>query len=297
MRDGAEPPTRTDLQEILERRGPRRHRARVEEVLWASEFRIAHRIADRFRLGRAFLAGDAAHVHSPAGGQGMNTGLQDAVNLAWKLALAVRGEGGEELLDSYELERRPVAAQVVRQTDRLTRMATTRSPLTQHARNVALLAAGRVPAVRRRIARDLSQLSVAYRPAWGRLPGGGRRWSGVVPPADAQGPRLHAVVPAVGRAERGRLDAGGRRRAERRRRVGRRAASRRLRGRRDGARGAARAARRRHRGARRRPLRLAATTARRAAAATTAGQAHDFRADRTPSARIPRKWAPPAWRE
>jgi 2-polyprenyl-6-methoxyphenol hydroxylase-like FAD-dependent oxidoreductase len=195
VRDGAEPPTRTDLQELLERRGPRRHRARVEEVLWASEFRIAHRIADRFRLGRAFLAGDAAHVHSPAGGQGMNTGLQDAVNLAWKLALAVRGEGGEELLDSYELERRPVAARVVRQTDRLTRMATTRSPLTQHARNVALLAAGRVPAVRRRIARDLSQLSVAYRPAWGRLPGGGRRWSGVVPPADAQGPRLHAVVP------------------------------------------------------------------------------------------------------
>ena len=252
VRDADGPPTRAGLQEILERRGPQRHRARVEELLWASEFRIAHRIADRFRLGRAFLAGDAAHVHSPAGGQGMNTGLQDAVNLAWKLALAVRGEGGEELLDSYELERRPVAAQVVRQTDRLTRMATTRSPLAQHARNMALLAAGRraggaAPdrarplAALRRLPPGLGS-PAGRRPALERRRAAGRRPRpaparrrarvGGAERADAAAPAVD-VVPSAGVA------------------VGRRAAPGRLRGRRDGARGAARAAGRRDRGARR----------------------------------------------
>src|SRR5713226_5853523 len=85
---------------------------------WFSTYRIHHRCAERFRNGRCFLLGDAAHVHSPAGGQGMNTGLQDAYNLAWKLALVVEGHADAALLDTYEAERIPVAHRLLRTTDR-----------------------------------------------------------------------------------------------------------------------------------------------------------------------------------
>jgi hypothetical protein len=85
---------------------------------WFSTYRIHHRCVERFRDRRCFLLGDAAHVHSPMGGQGMNTGLQDAYNLAWKLALVVRGLADEGLLDTYETERLPVARQLLRSTDR-----------------------------------------------------------------------------------------------------------------------------------------------------------------------------------
>ena len=86
---------------------------------WLANFRLHHRQAAHYRSGRFFLAGDAAHVHSPAGGQGMNTGLQDAWNLGWKLALALRGVAGDPLLDSYEAERQPVGKFLLRYTDRL----------------------------------------------------------------------------------------------------------------------------------------------------------------------------------
>jgi 2-polyprenyl-6-methoxyphenol hydroxylase-like FAD-dependent oxidoreductase len=86
---------------------------------WLANFRLHHRQAAHYRSGRFFLAGDAAHVHSPAGGQGMNTGLQDAWNLGWKLALNVRGVAGELLLDSYEAERQPVGRFLLRYTDRI----------------------------------------------------------------------------------------------------------------------------------------------------------------------------------
>ena len=86
---------------------------------WFSTYRIHHRCAERFRKDRAFLLGDAAHVHSPAGGQGMNTGLQDAYNLAWKLALVIGGDADPALLDTYEAERQPVAKRLLRTTDRL----------------------------------------------------------------------------------------------------------------------------------------------------------------------------------
>ncbi|MFE7837838.1 FAD-dependent monooxygenase [Streptomyces sp. NPDC057474] len=82
----------------------------VTEVRWASDFRPRTALADRFREGRVFLAGDAAHVHSPAGGQGLNTSVQDANNLGWKLGAVLRGDADEALLDTYEEERRPVAA-------------------------------------------------------------------------------------------------------------------------------------------------------------------------------------------
>ena len=90
----------------------------LRDPAWLTDFRLHHRQATRYRSGRIFLAGDAAHVHSPAGGQGMNTGIQDAWNLGWKLALVLRGVATESLLDSYEAERWPVGRTVVRFTDR-----------------------------------------------------------------------------------------------------------------------------------------------------------------------------------
>jgi 2-polyprenyl-6-methoxyphenol hydroxylase-like FAD-dependent oxidoreductase len=89
---------------------------RLSDMRWSSLFRISMRLAEHYRLGRIFLAGDAAHIHPPTGGQGMNTGIQDAYNLAWKLALVLKGAGPEALLDSYEAERRPVGADVVART-------------------------------------------------------------------------------------------------------------------------------------------------------------------------------------
>jgi hypothetical protein len=90
--------------------------ARLSDLRWSSIFRISMRLAAHYRRGRAFIAGDAAHIHPPTGGQGMNTGIQDAYNLAWKLALVLQGAAPETLLDSYEAERRPVGAEVVART-------------------------------------------------------------------------------------------------------------------------------------------------------------------------------------
>ncbi|SAK55670.1 monooxygenase FAD-binding protein [Caballeronia hypogeia] len=92
--------------------------ARLSSMRWSSVYRVSHRIAQHYARGRVFLAGDAAHIHPPVGGQGMNTGLQDAHNLAWKLVLAVRGAASASLLDSYEAERRPVGLDVVESTSR-----------------------------------------------------------------------------------------------------------------------------------------------------------------------------------
>jgi 2-polyprenyl-6-methoxyphenol hydroxylase-like FAD-dependent oxidoreductase len=93
----------------------------LSDLRWSSIFRISMRLAAQYRRGRAFLAGDAAHIHPPTGGQGMNTGIQDAYNLAWKLALVLQNAAPEVLLDSYELERRPVGAEVVARTTAATR--------------------------------------------------------------------------------------------------------------------------------------------------------------------------------
>jgi 2-polyprenyl-6-methoxyphenol hydroxylase-like FAD-dependent oxidoreductase len=171
-------PSLNDVQALLDSRGPRASRACIEEVLWSSRFRVAHKIAARFREGNVFLCGDAAHVHSPAGGQGMNTGVQDAANLAWKIALALRGradewagEGVDEgaagaLLDSYEAERRQVALGVISTTHRLTRLATVRSPVARRLRNILLAAAGRDGRLPRRLATNLAEIDIVYRDGW-----------------------------------------------------------------------------------------------------------------------------------
>ncbi|WP_369257116.1 FAD-dependent monooxygenase [Geodermatophilus amargosae] len=106
-----EPPTLADMQAAIDDLGPPGTTA--SDLRWSSIFRIKHGIVDRYREGRVFVAGDAAHLHPPAGGQGMNTGIQDAWNLGWKLALAVRGLAAPGLLDSYEAERRPAGKMIV----------------------------------------------------------------------------------------------------------------------------------------------------------------------------------------
>jgi 2-polyprenyl-6-methoxyphenol hydroxylase-like FAD-dependent oxidoreductase len=100
----------------------------VLEAEWTTAFRVRQGLAERFGSGRVLVAGDAAHVHSPAGAQGINAGLQDAANLGWKLAMVSRGAGPAELLSTYDTERRPAARAVVAATDRATRMGTLRLP-------------------------------------------------------------------------------------------------------------------------------------------------------------------------
>jgi len=143
------------LQALLDARGPASERAVVRQVLWGSRFRVHHRLADAYRAGRVLLAGDAAHVHSPAGGQGMNVGIVDAITLADALSQALAGN--EAALDAYGTMRRPVAGQVIALADRLTRMATARPGL-RAARNLLLRTLSRLPMVRRQLAWRLSGL-------------------------------------------------------------------------------------------------------------------------------------------
>lgn len=156
--DAPEQPDIDYVQALLHARGPRCPPVRVGEVLWGSRFRVHHRVAETFRRRRVLLAGDAAHTHSPAGGQGMNTGILDAVCLADALVAALTGS--EAALDRYAEQRRPVAQEVVHLADRLTRLATIR-PGMRAVRNLALATLFRVPALRRRLAWRLSGL--AYR--------------------------------------------------------------------------------------------------------------------------------------
>jgi 2-polyprenyl-6-methoxyphenol hydroxylase-like FAD-dependent oxidoreductase len=134
---------------------------------WFSTYRIQHRRTERFRDRRCFLLGDAAHVHSPMGGQGMNTGLQDAYNLGWKLGLVVSGRADGALLDSYEAERLPVADRLLSTTDRAFRFVVSDSWFggvfrTQVFPNVAALAM-RQERVRKAAFRTISQIGIAYR--------------------------------------------------------------------------------------------------------------------------------------
>ena len=133
---------------------------------WFSTYRIHHRCAERFRDGRCFLLGDAAHIHSPAGGQGMNTGLQDAYNLGWKLALVVKGEADAALLDTYEQERLPVAQRLLQTTDRLFRILVSDSWFAGllRTRILARIAARAmtIERVRALAFRSISQIGIRY---------------------------------------------------------------------------------------------------------------------------------------
>jgi 2-polyprenyl-6-methoxyphenol hydroxylase-like FAD-dependent oxidoreductase len=139
----------------------------IRKVNWFSTYHVHHRVTQHFRKGRAFLAGDAAHIHSPAGGQGMNTGIGDAINLAWKLAAVVAGHAPETLLDSYEAERIGFARRLVATTDRAFTFATGQGRLAAFVRThiapIVIPAAFKLEALRRFAFRTVSQTAINYR--------------------------------------------------------------------------------------------------------------------------------------
>ena len=152
-------PGRDDVQELLVKRGPRASPAVVRDVVWSARLLVHDRVATHYRSGRVFLAGDAAHVHSPAAGQGMNAGIQDALLLADLLADVLSGRAEDSVLDRYEDERRPVAASILRTTEGLTRMATLSGRIAPKMRNRSLRWMSELPAFHRGLVHRLSGLS------------------------------------------------------------------------------------------------------------------------------------------
>jgi len=155
-----EPVTLQEIRDSFERIAG--HDFGMTEMRWSSRFLSERRQARHYRKGRVFLAGDAAHVHSPLGGQGMNTGIGDAMNLGWKLAAAVRGCAPPALLDSYEAERHPVGASVLRLTDMFNQLVLSNSKPRRLLRSALVGAATRVPRGKRLIAERLSGIGIAY---------------------------------------------------------------------------------------------------------------------------------------
>ncbi|HEX6471060.1 MAG TPA: FAD-dependent monooxygenase [Streptosporangiaceae bacterium] len=165
----------------------------MRDARWTSRFHSDERQAPHYRVGRVFLAGDAAHVHSPAGGQGMNTGLQDAANLGWKLAAVLRGRAPEGLLDSYEAERFPVGRMVLRGSGALLRLALLGSAPARAVRDAVARAAVRIPLAEERFAGALSGVAIAYRAPRGAHRLAGRRAPDV--PLAGDGPaRLYEAL-------------------------------------------------------------------------------------------------------
>lgn len=151
-------PTADDIQNLLDARGTAEPRARVRDVVWSSRFHIQHRVAREFHKGPIVLVGDAAHVHSPAGGQGMNTGIQDAMSLGGALATSLFAET-DDALEIWAERRRRTASNVVALTDRMTRIATIENRAGQVLRNAAVQIMGHFPAARHAVAMRLSELT------------------------------------------------------------------------------------------------------------------------------------------
>jgi 2-polyprenyl-6-methoxyphenol hydroxylase-like FAD-dependent oxidoreductase len=209
--DETTPLTLEEMQRILERMST--VPVRVSEPRWLTRYRLHRRGVPRYRQGRVFLAGDAAHIHSPAGGQGMNTGIQDAYNLAWKLALVTKGRAPESLLDTYELERHPVGQMLLEGTDRLFGLMTQGGTFSRMLRTYVAprMAKGLLGGnfTQRRMARFVTQLAIHYRRSplsteriWGEEVGGVRLEEGPAPgervpelPVKGAGvERLHEVL-------------------------------------------------------------------------------------------------------
>jgi 2-polyprenyl-6-methoxyphenol hydroxylase-like FAD-dependent oxidoreductase len=146
---------------IIERTGKKD--VRLRDPLWLSDFRINARMVDRFRERRVFVAGDAAHIHSPAGGQGIATGIQDATNLAWKLAAFLHDGAPESLLDTYDEERKPIAREVLQRTSAATNILFAMNPIARFIREQLLVPILRTHFVQRRVFAKLSQLEMNYR--------------------------------------------------------------------------------------------------------------------------------------
>lgn len=188
-------PTLEEAQAIMTRRGPPGLVA--FDPIWLAGFRINGRKVADYRHGRAFLLGDAAHVHSPAGGQGMNTGMQDAFNLAWKLAMVVRGKAREGLLESFSAERSKVGDEVLKSAGRLTVIGTLKNPVAQAVRDTVAHALMGLTAVRHKLADTMTEVTIGYPgsplngPASGASPKPGERWRPTVghrPPGGGETP-------------------------------------------------------------------------------------------------------------
>lgn len=185
-------PTLAQVQALIDRRGPAGMTA--FDPVWLAGFRVNGRKVADYRWGRAFLCGDAAHVHSPAGGQGMNTGMQDAFNLAWKLALVSKGGATDTLLESFSPERSFVGKQVLETAERLTSIGTTKNPLLRVLRNTVAHFAFGIPGVEHAFAQKMTELSVGY-PESPLNAGSARGLDGPEP-----GQRILSGVPFGGRA-------------------------------------------------------------------------------------------------
>ncbi|HEY6983149.1 FAD-dependent monooxygenase [Reyranella sp.] len=204
--DGHHPdPTLEEVQALMTARGSK---AVMRDPYWLASFRINERKVARYGQGRVFLAGDAAHIHSPAGGQGMNTGMQDAFNLAWKLSLVIRGVCKPALLDSYSIERSAVGDMVLRNAGRLTEAAIMRNPIAQGLRNAVVKFALGFPQLEHRAADTLAELDISYPDSPLTVNGGhhprnrkaGERWPERLPSSDGKA-RFTALGPGDAVAE------------------------------------------------------------------------------------------------
>ncbi|MGE0577185.1 FAD-dependent monooxygenase [Reyranella sp.] len=195
-------PTLEEIQALLSHRSGRD--LVMTNPYWLACFRINERKVKDYRKGRVFLAGDAAHIHSPAGGQGMNTGMQDAFNLAWKLSLVIQGSARPALLDSYSPERSAVGDRVLRNAGRLTEAAIARNPIVQGVRNTIVRFATSFPLIQHKIADQLSEMDIGYPDSpltftdgiGGSGPSPGERWPHPLPEGP-QGARFTAIGPAA----------------------------------------------------------------------------------------------------
>ena len=163
----------------------------MHDARWISRFHSDERQSPEYRVGRVFLAGDAAHVHSPAGGLGMNTGLQDAANLSWKLTAVLRGRSPDSLLDSYHAERHPVGKQVLRTSGALLRLGLLPSFRGRATRAVAAQAVNHLRPLSRQALRNISGIGISYPAGRGAHPLAGRRAPDV---RLADGSRLYALL-------------------------------------------------------------------------------------------------------
>lgn len=136
---------------------------KLSDPQWLAWFKIHRRSVPEYRVGRAFVVGDAAHIHSPVGGQGMNTGMQDATNLAWKLALVMKGVATDSLLDTYEAERHPVGQELLKGTDIATKVAVMRSPVAKHIRNNMMSFLSQQEIIVQRVRKIGTMMAVNYR--------------------------------------------------------------------------------------------------------------------------------------
>lgn len=135
----------------------------LDNPAWVAYFKLHHRIVNRYSVGRAFLAGDAAHIHSPVGAQGMNLGIQEAYNLAWKMALVLKGKSPESILDSYNYERHPIGEEVIGLTDRATRMVALHNPVLNAIRNKLIPIVTRLGSVQEKMTNTLAQVEFHYK--------------------------------------------------------------------------------------------------------------------------------------